>query len=212
MSPVLPGDISLFRWADQLPPGLWEDLADRPPEQAAEATGASWRDGVFSIDFFGAGYQVDPRARTITELRRPEHRVSYQTGVVLVTTLSRALPVEPSGNMATPHELPGGSLFFTGPHAIVVDSIIERYGDDPQAMIESAKALGGEAVEAADVAVKLPALPKVDFYVLLWAADEEFTARAVVALDDRVVHHLALDGVFALVNVGIHRLAAQNHG
>ncbi len=212
MSPVLPGDISLFRWADQLPPGLWEDLAHRPPEQAAEATGASWRDGVFSIDFFGAGYQVDPQARTITELRRPAHRVSYQTGVVLVTTLSRALPVEPSGNMATPHELPGGSLFFNGPHAIVVDAIIERYGDDPQAMIESAKALGGEAVEAADVAVKLPALPKVDFYVLLWTADEEFTARAVVALDERVVHHLALDGVFALVNVGIHRLAAQNHG
>ena len=40
--PLDPGKIELFRWADQLPPALWDDLAARNPEEAALATGAAW--------------------------------------------------------------------------------------------------------------------------------------------------------------------------
>lgn len=180
MSRVQPEDIEIYRWAEQLPPGLWEDLAARDPRQAAEATGAQWRDGVYAIDFYNSEFLVDPQARTVVEVARPEHRLSYSTGVVLVTTLARALPVDPSGVMVTPHELPGGSLFFTGPHAVVVDPLIERYGSDPKPLAHRAAELGGQVVEGADVGVRMPALPKVDLYALIWAADEEFAARAVV--------------------------------
>jgi hypothetical protein len=49
-------------------------------------------------------------------------------------------------------------------------------------------------------------------YVLLWPADEEFGARAVVGLDAHAHHQLALDGLWALTNILVRRLTAPRAG
>lgn len=212
MSVLQPEENDLFRWADQLPAAPWDDLLAKDAAQAADATGAELIDGCFRMALFNRPYEVDPAQRTVRELDRPDKRVSFQTAMILVNTLANALPVDPAGRLVTPQELPGGGLFFTGPHAIRVEPILERFATNPDAMIKAAAGLGGREVEGADAAVCLPALPKVEMYVLLWAADDEFEARVVVGVDAHAMHHLALDGIWALTNVGIYRLTAGIHG
>jgi hypothetical protein len=46
-------------------------------------------------------------------------------------------------------------------------------------------------------------------HVLLWAADQEFEARAVIGIDSRALFHLDLSGVFALTNLMVARLVAE---
>lgn len=196
----------LFRWADQIPAPLWDDVKARPAREAADAVGASHDQGVFMIPMLGMTYRIDTNLQRIIRDGHANHRVSYQSGVVLLTALAKSLGVPPSGRMVTPQELKGGSLFFTGAHSLATQPLAKRFGNDCQALIAAAQAMGGESISGADCAVRLPGLPLVHLYVLLWMADEEFSARTVIGIDDRALFHLDLAGIFALTNVMVNRL------
>ncbi len=207
--PADPNENRLFRWADDLPPQLWRDLAARPPAEAASATGAVWDGQGYTITLLGREHRLEPATRRVYLPQEPEHRLSYQTGLVLISTLIRSLGVPPAGRMVTPHELPGGSQFFQGPHAINHRTLAERFGSEPQALLEAARSLGGEPFPAGDQGVCLPGLPMIPLYVLIWAGDEEFSPRAVVGLDSNAQYHLALDGLWALSNLMVYRLIKE---
>lgn len=196
----------LFRWADQLPDALWDDVRNRSPEQAAEAVGAVWDGQIFYIDLIGERFAVDPAAQRITNTDHPDQRVDYQAGVVLLSTLALSKGVPPSGRMAVPQELPGGRMFFTGAHTIANAPIAKAFEKDARHFVDHALGLGAKRIEGADVALQMPGLPQVPLYLLLWEGDSEVDARAVIGIDDRAHYHLDLSGVFALTNLLVWRL------
>ena len=196
----------LFRWAEDLPLALWDDLRARPPREAAQAVGAGWQDGLFSVVLLDREHVLDPGSRRIWLAGQPGERVSYQAGVVLLTALARSQGVPASGRMVTPLELPGGKLFFTGAHALATGPLAKSFEEEPQALWARAQALGAEQVEGADLAFRLYGLPQVPLHALLWAGDQEFAARAVIGIDDRAPFHLDLGGVLALTNLMVRAL------
>jgi Domain of unknown function (DUF3786) len=196
----------LFRWADQLPSALWSDLDRRPAREAAEAVGGVWDGNAFKVPLIGIDYTLDPANQLITRTWQVDHPVSYQAGVVLLTTLAASKGVPPSGRMAVPQELPGGRMFFTGPHAVANGPLAKAFEKDSSRLIDRALGLGGEMIEGADVAIRIPGLPYVPLYVLLWRGDQEVPVRAVIGIDDRAHFHLDLAGVFALTNLLMDRL------
>jgi hypothetical protein len=197
---------ALFKWADQLPGPLWDDVRARDPREAAVCVGAVWEEGAFKVPLLGYTYRVDPAARRISRSDDPGHRVGYQSGVVLLYALAKSMGVPPSGRMVSPLQLTGGTLFFTGAHSLATRPLAKRFATAPEALIARAEALGAEAIGGADYAARIPGLPLLPLYVLLWAGDEEYGARAVIGIDDRALFHLALDGVFALTNLLVSRL------
>ena len=207
--PTDPNENRLFRWADDMPSQLWDDLAARSPDEAAQATGAAWDGQCFTVSMLGREHRLDPDARRVYLTRDPGHRLSYQTGLVLISTLIRSLGVPPAERMVTPQELPGGTQFFQGPHAINNRPLEERFGHDPHSLLAAAEALGGEPFEAGDQGVRLPGLPMIPLYALTWAGDDEFAPRAVVGMDANAHYHLALDGIWALCNLMVHRLLKE---
>lgn len=196
----------LFRYADQIPQALWDDLGNRSPQQAAEAVGAAWDGTLFKVPVIGIEYAVDPDKKQITESGRADHRVSYQTGVVLLTTLATSKGVPPSGRMVVPQELPGGRMFFTGAHAVAAGPLAKAFNQDPGQLIDRALAVGGEMIDGADTAIRIPGLPYVPLYVLFWEGDQPSSARAIIGIDDRAHFHLDLASVFALTNLLAYRL------
>ena len=202
----MPSEESLFRWADQLPQALWSDLLARSPDQAAEAVGAIVKGGVFRVTLIGIDYSVDPVKRRITRTRQVDHRVGYQSGVVLLTTLAASKGVPPSGRMVVPQDLPGGRMFFTGAHAPAAGPLAEAFASDPDRFIDRARACGGEMITGADVAIRIAGLPYVPLYLLLWQGGRELPPRAVIGIDDRAHFHLDLAGIFALTNLLSFRL------
>jgi hypothetical protein len=203
------GQDDLYRWADQIPAALWDDLRARPAAGAAEAVGARLVDGLFTVPLLGTTYTVDPRARTIRRTAEPEHRVGYQTAVVLLTALAHSKGVPPSERMVTPLELEGGTEFFTGAHSLALKPLARRFGGDPRQLVAAARPLGGEEVTGADCAVRIPGLPLLPLHALVWAANREFEARAVIGIDSRALFHLDLSGVFALTNLMVARLVCE---
>lgn len=196
----------LFRWADQLSDMLWDDVRARDPQEAAVCTGAVWERDLFHVPLLGRNYQVDPRAQRITRREDPGRRVGYQSGVVLLYALAKSKGVPPSGRMVSPLELTGGTLFFTGAHKLATGPLAKRFAAAPEALIARAEAIGAEPIAGADYAARIPGLPLLPLYVMLWTGDDQFGARAFIGIDDRALFHLALDGVFALTNLLVSRL------
>jgi hypothetical protein len=198
-----------YRWADQIPAPLWDDLALRSPQEAADCVGAILRDELFEVPLLGTVYRIDPKQRRIVKIGQSGHRVSYQTGIVLLTTLAKSMGVPPSGRMVTPEELQGGRLFFTGAHRVPTRALVKRYGGQPQALVEWAIQLGAENIPGADHAVCLPGLPRLPLYILFWDGDESLESRAIIGIDDRALFHLDLAGVFGLLNILVERMVAE---
>ncbi|MBI5585396.1 MAG: DUF3786 domain-containing protein, partial [Deltaproteobacteria bacterium] len=169
-----PSQKELFQWADQIPEALWSDLGNHSPQQAAEAVGADWDGDTFKIPLINIDYTIDPVQRRITQTHFPEQPASYQAGVVLLTTLAASKGVPPSGRMVVPEELPGGRAFFTGAHAVATGPLAQGFEKDPDRLIERARGFGGETIDGADVALRVPGLPYVPLYLLLWRGDREF--------------------------------------
>ena len=201
-----PSQKELFRWADQIPAALWTDLRNRSPRQAAEAVGAAWDGGIFQVPMIGIHYTIDPGHQKITRTRQADHPVSFQTAVVLLSALANSKGVPPSGRMAVPQELPGGRMFFTGAHSLATGPLVKIFEKDPGRLTQRALGFGGEMIKGADVAIRMPGLPYVPLYVLLWRGDQEVPARAVIGIDDRAHFHLDLASVFALTNILVYRL------
>ena len=201
-----PSQKELFRWADQIPTALWTDLCNRSPQQAAEAVAGGWDGETFKVPLVGIEYTIDPANQRITKTHQVEHPVSYQAGVVLLTTLATSNGVPPSGRMVVPQELPGGRMFFTGAHSVATRLLARNFEKDSGRLIDRALEVGGKMIDGADVVIRVLGLPNVPLYVLLWRGDQDFSARALIGIDDRAHFHLDLAGIFALTNIFAYRL------
>ncbi len=91
--------------------------------------------------------------------------------------------------------------FFQGPHELRLGPLLTRYGQDPKGFKKAAESLGGEVQDLADTSYRIPALPKVPLYYLLWEGDEEFEPRISVLFDRSVEKHLSADAIWGLVNL-----------
>jgi hypothetical protein len=168
--------------------------------------GAAWEQGIFKVKMLGIVYRVDPLQGRIAREIDSGRRVSYQTGIVLLTALAKSMGVPPSGRMVSPEELLGGRMFFAGAHRLATQPLTKAFGRQPQEVIDRAMQLGAQAVPGADCGLRLPGLPLLPLYLLLWHADDEFGARAMIGIDDRALFHLDLAGVFALTNILVTRV------
>jgi hypothetical protein len=89
MKPYVPRMPPGSRWADELPGHLWDNLAARPPELAAAATGAELDRGRLVLPVFAEPHLVDLHHRRVQNLARSEVRVDYNTALALVSHLTR---------------------------------------------------------------------------------------------------------------------------
>lgn len=207
--PVDPSQNRLFRSADQLPAEYFERLAARNPEEVCRLSGAPY-DPVgraYTFGLLGEQFHVDPAARTITPLEADPGPVDFQSGLVMMISLLQEQDVMPTGQWVTERELPGGDLFFQGPHALPTGQLAKVFGRDRDAFVAAAEAVGGRLVEGpGDAAVRLQATPRLFVTLVLWLADEEFKAEVKVLFDPGTAEALPLDVLWALIFVVSRRL------
>jgi hypothetical protein len=113
------------------------------------------------------------------------------------------------GKRVSEKELKGGEMFFRGPHTLPVKGIIERFGKDPQGLIDRGLKLGGKRVELGDASIELKAAPKIPVTYVLWAEDEEFPASASILFDPTIEEFLPLDIIYGAAILLSHRLLAS---
>jgi hypothetical protein len=187
----------------QLDPLLWPAIREHDPaELASRCWVESSKDGSFRFSFLNRECRVDPGSETIFITRNSGLReASFMEALAVLSYLAKGSPATPNGNLVSEKDLKGGALFFQGPHALHTRPVLKRFQSRPDDMVKAGEALGGMAVDYGDAAVKLRPLPKIPVIYVLHRGDEEFDARLVIIFDETIQNHLALDVIWALVNV-----------
>ena len=205
---VRPEDVTLFRGLADVSPFLWEDLEARAPQEAAAGSGALFEEGRgYRLTYMGGEYIIDPARRDI--IGPPGQRpVGFQKAMVLLTYLAGAQDLGLSGRMVSHRELNGGEMFFAGPHALLTAPVTEKFGRDPEGFLKKAASLGLQPdQQGSGYACRGLVLPHIAVGCVLHEEDDEFPADLTYTFDSYAHYHLALDGLWAMINVLAEELA-----
>jgi hypothetical protein len=208
--------------SDELDPDYWQRLIFSDPEDVCRRAMVSFNKEheAYTLRFLGQTYKVYPYLRKLARAGKREanapyrrERIPFGEALVLLNYLLRAKEVPLFERWVTEKDLPGGALFFRGPRKLPTEPVLERYGRDPEGLLEAGRLFGAESLRAGDAALRLQVLPRVPLNYVLWREDEEFPPRLTVAFDASLTEHFPLDVVWALVHVVSNRLAcSQTNG
>ena len=191
---------------------LWNELRALEGESVAERTGARFQDGAYFVNFLSRELRVDPAARSIETTGLDTQGSLFESNHLGLAVLSYLLSGEirrPEGIWITEKELPGGSLFFQGPHGMPVGSIIEKFGRSAKGLVSRGIALGGVKSQFGDGSVELRVLPGVRMCIVLWEEDEEFPASCTIMFDKSFRYMLALDVVLGLTHAVVDTIVCE---
>ncbi len=190
----------------------WDELARLNPETVCIRTMADYqvRQGGYTLSILNQDYVVLPHQREIKRFiegatSKGEDLTKEFTLMVLFYLLkTKNIPLD--RKWISEKDLLGGEAFFRGPHALSVDLIEKKYGDNPEGFVEAGKALGGTPVRFGDKSIAIDVFPRIPIIYILWMGDEEFPAKAGVLFDASIGSHFTLDMIWVMVNEVSRRL------
>ncbi|UQZ87892.1 hypothetical protein C4J81_01120 [Deltaproteobacteria bacterium Smac51] len=182
---------------------VWSELLAKDPAAAAEAALAEWLGGHdFLLKMLGETYLFEASERKVTgPVTRPAP--DKRAGLCLLNYLNGAKKTELSGRMVPETVLPGGDRFFSGGHALTRQPLIKAFGENGQAMLAAAEALGGQRVpsEIGAFSFTIFLMPRIFLQVTLCEKDDEFPAEVYYAFDSTASEHVSLGILAALVGL-----------
>jgi hypothetical protein len=209
MSTVDPNTVSLFRDSEYIPAHYWDELAGLERLEVCKRASVTFeQEQGFIIPFLERRYFCQPQLRRILREDRPEKPLSFQEYLVILLYLLGAKECLPEGRKISEKELPGGELFFRGPHALLTEPLEKKFGRDPQGFLRAGLQLNGRETGRGEASFELLVLPKIPLEYILYCEDEEFSAQVTINFDRTISRHLAMDAIWALVNLTSRRLAS----
>jgi len=200
---------------EEIFPGYWDELLSMDTVTVCERADVTYlqEEEAYEVRLLDRTYRLNPVKKMILSTHEfsdepwAHSSVPFTEALILVVYLLKAANIPLARKQVSEKELPGGSLFFRGPHELTRKPVLSRYGEDPEAFQRAGLALDGKPVSAGDAGIRLQALPRIPLEYVLWAGDEEFPPSLTVLFDATISDHLPLDVIWALVHVVTNRLA-----
>lgn len=180
---------------------FWERLAELPREETAQRAQCRYvaECDSFGISLLNAGYVVDPVRRTIrvADEYSENGAAGYSQQLCILAYLVNARDLPPADQLVTVERLDPGGFFFRGSHRLPVERLANVFGPDPQLLHKAGRILNGVPQAFGDASIELFVLPRIPVTLVIWAADEEFPARASILFDQNATAQVPLDVLFA---------------
>ncbi len=210
MPAIDPNDSPLFRDGRYIPAHYWEELQALDPLDVRRRALVTFQSTEgYQIPFWDRIYFCHPERQHIWRKDMPEKNLSFQEHLVLLMYLLKAQEIPIEGKKINEREIPGGELFFRGPHALFKEPLEKNFGKDPGGFIRSGLALGGRETGLGDASFELLVLPRIPVEYILYIEDEEFPAQITINFDSSVSRHLPLDVLWSLINLTGWRLLSK---
>jgi len=183
----------------------WDELARLNPETVCIRTMADYqvKQRGYILPILNQDYLVLPYQREIKKVIERKMPVGgnltseFNLMVLFYLLKTKNIPLD--RKWISEKDLLGGETFFRGLHALSVDLIEKKYGDNPEGFIEAGKVLGGTPVRFGDKSIALDVFPRIPIIYIFWMGDEEFPPKAGVLFDASIGSHFTLDMIWIMV-------------
>ncbi len=184
-------------------PLLWEKLRAADPESICRNAQVRYDASrqAYITPFLDSELLCYPLTQSI-EAPSSFHKLDFDIHLVLLRYLLDARSEALTGKWISEKEIPGGDLFFRGPHKFPFDALVEIFGPRPELFSLALERLGGSPVKMGDRAYRVWAFPRIPLLFVFWEGDDEFEPGVTIQFDASIHRHLLnLDIIWAMVNV-----------
>jgi len=171
---------------------LWQQLVGLDRQQTSQRAKCQYLTDPerYVITLLNAEYVVNLSDRQIFPSQPGSQPAEFLEQLCLLAYLINAKDMPLADKLVTAESLPGGQFFFRGPHMLPTQRLEETFGDKPELL--------------------LLVLPRIPLTFVIWAADEEFGARASILFDETAGSHLLLDALLGAVNLAVDALVKSS--
>ena len=182
----------------------WRDLLQLDPSEVCRRSLATYdhESRKYILRVLTIDYDVMLEDRAVMPAGRKDASVAdlgLEFRIMVLDYLANCREMSLSGRLVSGAQLKAGEFFFRGTHRLELDPLVKVFGKRPEQFKNTALSLGGKSLELGDASFQLPVLPKIPIVYVLWAADEEFSARLSVLFDSTADSHMHLDTLRTVV-------------
>ncbi len=190
---------------EEIDPELWERLLKRDTEEVCKNCGVTYDfvNKAYIVPFLSGYIKVKPAIRLIDFLGSlPYNRMDFETALITLAYLNEGKPVDPSGKWVGEKDLPGGFVFFQGPHQLPTRPLAEMFQLDPEGFPKAAEVLQAREASEGDYSYVFNVFPRIPVLLIFWKGSDEFEPQVLFRFDETITLHLpVLDQIFALTYV-----------
>jgi len=118
--------------------------------------------------------------------------------ILMLHYLITAKGTPATGKLVSLRQVPGGSCEHASFAREVLTPLLDRFGREPERLLEAAAELGGSRADYGSVAVSIKAFPRVSVIMVIWRGDDEFPPNATVLFDSTVTDYLSTEDIAVL--------------
>lgn len=190
--------------ADLIDRIYFQELSEQNPMEVCKRALCTYDDTnkFFAVSVWGDEYRVYSHQFKIECISKNPQRLHPYFALFVVHYLLKAKEIEIANQWISEKDIPGGTTFFRGPHAIPTNLISAQFNGNIQGFKNRCERLKGIPLNLADAAYIFKITSRIPVAVLYWSGDDEFPAESKILYDKTIAEHLALDIIYALA-VGI---------
>ena len=189
---------------------LWQQLIKLDGPQTAQRANCKYlpESDRYVITFLNNQYSVNLQDKQISSTEPDAEPIvaNFTEQLCILAYLINAKDLPLSGKLVKAESLPGGQFFFRGPHELPTKKLTQTFGQNPQLIYQATQNLNPKQCNFGDASVEITTLPRIPLTFVIWAADEEFGARASILFDQTAAQHFLLDALLAAVNSAVNAL------
>jgi len=168
----------------------WEELAKLNPDKD------------LSIKFLADEYSIDLENRKVLSLACNSPAKDFYAILILHYAIKQleGLP-KLSGEWLSFKELSGVEGYYPAFRKRSIEPILRKYGQRPEALLETLEKMPAKRVEQGDIGIVLEAFDRVPAMITLWRQDEEFKAEANILFDKSINRIFCTEDIVVLANI-----------
>ncbi|MEE8416465.1 MAG: DUF3786 domain-containing protein [Desulfobacterales bacterium] len=191
----------------------FQELAKQDPADVCRRALCRYDDAkkFYTVSVWGEEYAIYPHEFKIDRIVKNTQSPHDYLYLFIVHYLLKSKEIDISREWISEKDIPGGTTFFRGPHAIPTHLISKQFGNNIKEFRKRCEQLHGIPLDITNVAYRFEITAHIPVAALYWEGDDEFLPEAKILYDRTIIVHLASDIIFALA-VEICTRLGRPHG
>ncbi|UCD50404.1 MAG: DUF3786 domain-containing protein [Phycisphaerales bacterium] len=188
----------------------WQQLAKLDRRETARRAGCTYLadSASFAMSLLNEPYRIDMATNSTWQLVEGAEPTpaGFIEELCLLTYLLNATDIPLARELVHAEKLDPGGFFFRGSHKLPIEKLENAFGEAPAELKNVGRILDAQVCTFGDASIEVSVLPRIPITLIIWAGDEEFSARALILFDRSAAQQMPLDALYALAKLTISKV------